>query len=132
MTAGGTVDLVAIVSDFEFGTQIVIADADRVAFGFADPALTDESFGATYSLVDPASETSARPVADAELTGTGERFTDVDWFDTNRLSVIGERLAVDGTLTITIDGAITQLPMDDASCEAGDVLVQQMEKIARR
>jgi hypothetical protein len=132
MTLGGMVNLVAIVSDFEFGTQIVIADADRVAFGFADPALTDESFGATYSLVDPAVGDVGTAVADADLTGTGERFTDVDWFDTNRLSVIGERLAVDGTLTITIDGAITQLPMDDASCEAGDVLVQQMEKIARR
>jgi hypothetical protein len=131
MTAGGTVNLVAIVSDFDFATQIVIADADRVAFGFADPALTEESFGATYALVDPAVGDVGTAVAEADLTGTGERVTDVDWFDTNRLSVIGQRLAVDGTLTITVDGATTQLAMDDASCEAGDVLVQQMEKIAR-
>ena len=132
MTSGGTVNLVAIVSDFDFATQIVIADADRVAFGFADPALTDESFGATYALVDPAVGDVGTAVAEADLTGTGERVTDVDWFDTERLSVIGERLAVDGTLTITIEGATTQLAMDDASCEAGDFLVQQMEKISRQ
>ena len=132
MIDGETVNLLAIVSDFDFATQIVIADAERVAFGFADPALTDESFAATYALVDPAVGDVGTAVAEAALTGTGERVTDVDWFDTTRLSVIGERLAVDGTLTITIEGTTTQLAMDDASCEAGDVLVQQMEKIARR
>jgi hypothetical protein len=133
VTDQGTVDLVAIVDDVDFSTQIVVGEAGRFLFGFADPALTEESFGATYDLVDPVlGEIVGTAVADADFTATGERVTDVDWFDANRLSVIGERLAVDGTLTITVEGATTQLAMDDASCEAGDVLVQQMEKIARQ
>ena len=133
VTDQGTVDLVAIVDDVDFSTQIVIAEAGRFLFGFADPALTEESFGATYELVDPAlGEIVGTAVADADLAATGERVTDVDWFETNRLSVIGDLLAVDGTLTIAVDGTTRQLAMDDASCEAGDVLVQQMEKIGRR
>ena len=131
-TADGVVSLVAMVDDFEFGTQLFISSGDRAMFGFADPALTDQSFTATYDLHDPRVGQVGTAVADADLSGSGERITDVDWFDGDRLSVIGERLAVDGTLTVTVDGTTTQLPMDDASCQAGDVLVQQMERIPRQ
>ena len=77
-------------------------------------------------------EPVGRAAADADLAPTGHRITDVDWFGPYRFSVIGERLAVDGTLTITMDGTTTELAMDDESCEAGDVRVQVMEKIPRR
>jgi hypothetical protein len=133
MTDRGTVDLLAIVDEVDVLTQVVIVEGDRVAFSFAEPALTEESFDATYELIDPnVGETVGTAVAAAELAGTGDRITDVDWFDPYRFSVIGERLAVDGTLWITLDGATTQLAMDDESCEAGDVRVQVMEKIPRR
>ena len=130
ITDRGTVDLLAIVDDIDVLTQVVIVEGDRVAFAFAEPMLTNESFDATYELIDPMlGEAIGTAVADADLMPTGERITDVDWFDPYRFSVIGERLAADGTLTITLDGTTTQLAMDDASCEAGDVLVQVMEKM---
>jgi cytoskeletal protein CcmA (bactofilin family) len=132
ITDRGSVDLLAIVDDIDVLTQVVIFEGDRVALAFADPSLTEESFAATYELFDPiAGGSVGTAVADADLAPTGDRITDVDWFDPYRFSVIGERLAVDGTLTINLDGTSTQLPMDDQSCEAGDVRVQVMEKIAR-
>ena len=132
VTDRGIVDLLAIVDDIDVLTELVIVEGDRIAIGFAEPMLTDESFGATYELFDPkAGATVGTAVADADLTASGQRVTDVDWFDPYRFSVIGERLFVDGTLTITIDGAAVELTMDDASCEAGDVRVQVMEKMPR-
>ena len=133
LTERGTVDLLAIVDDVDVLTQVVIVQGDRVAFAFAEPALTEESFDATYELIDPMlGEMVGTAVADADLAPTGDRITDVDWVDPYRFSVIGERLAVDGTLSITLDGTTSQLAMDDVSCEAGDVRVQVMEKIAGR
>ncbi|HYI67599.1 MAG TPA: hypothetical protein VEW95_11805, partial [Candidatus Limnocylindrales bacterium] len=60
-----------------------------------------------------------------------ERITDHDWLDPYRFNVVGEKLAAAGTLVVTVDGASIELPMDDTSCEAGDVRVQVMEKIPR-
>lgn len=133
MTDRGTVDLLAIVDTIDVLTQVVIVEGGRVALSFAQPNLTEESFAATYELVDPMlGEPVGTAVADADLAATGDRITDVDWFDPYRFSVIGERLGVDGTLSITMDGTTTRLAMDDESCEAGDVRVQVMEKISRR
>jgi hypothetical protein len=132
VTDRGMVDLLAIVDDIDVLTELVIVEGDRVAVGFAEPMLTEESFGATYELFDPKlGGTAGSAVADADLTPSGERITDVDWFDPYRFSVIGERLFVDGTLTITLDGATVELAMDDTNCEAGDVRVQVMEKMPR-
>jgi hypothetical protein len=126
----GTVDLLAIVDDVDVLTELVVVEGGRVAVGFAEPMLTEEAFGATYELFDPVlGEAVGTAVADADLTASGERTTDVDWFDPYRFSVIGERLFVDGSLTITLDGAPVELAMDDATCEAGDVRVQVMEKM---
>ena len=133
ITDRGSVDLLAIVDDVEVLTQVVIVEGERVALAFADPSLTEDSFAATYELFDPMlGGAVGTAVADADLAPTGDRITDVDWFDPYRFSVIGERLAVDGTLSITLEGTSTELPMDDESCEAGDVRVQVMEKIPRR
>jgi hypothetical protein len=131
VTDRGMVDLLAIVDDIDVLTELVVVEGDRVAVGFAEPMLTDESFGATYELFDPrVGGTVGTAVADADLTASGERITDVDWFDPYRFSVIGERLFVDGTLTITLDGAAVELALDDATCEAGDVRVQVMEQMS--
>ena len=132
VTDRGTVDLLAIVDDVDVLTQLVIVEGDRFVLAFAEPELTEESFDATYELVDPkAGESFGTVVADADLAPSGDRLTDVDWVDPHRFSVIGERLAVDGTLSITLDGMTSQLAMNDESCDAGDVRVQVMEKIAR-
>jgi hypothetical protein len=133
LTETGSVDLLAIVDEIDNLTQIVILEGDRIAFGFVEPMLTEDSFDATYDLFDPMTgDAAGMAVADADLAPSGDRITDVDWVDPHRFSVIGERLAVDGTLTISRDGTTTQLAMDDASCEAGDVLVQVMEKLRAR
>ena len=132
LTDRGTVDLLAIVDDIDVLTQVVIVEGDRVAFSFAEPALTEESFDATYELVDPMLERWWGRRGRRDLSPTGDRITDVDSVDPYRFSVIGERLAVDGTLSITLDGTTSELAMDDVSCEAGPVRVQVMEKIARR
>jgi hypothetical protein len=94
--------------------------------------LTADEFGATYELFDPmAGESAGTAVVAAALSPSGERITDHDWMDPYRFNVVGESLTADGTLTLTVDGQTLALPMDEASCDAGDVKVQVMEKVAR-
>jgi hypothetical protein len=132
VTERGSVGLLAIVDDVDVLTQVVVQQGDRVSIGFATPNLTEDAFDATYELFDAMTGvTNGSATADADLAGSGERITDVDWVDPYRFSVIGERLSVDGTLTATVDGATTELVMDDEACEAGDVRVQVMEKLPR-
>lgn len=132
ITDRGSVGLLAIVDDVEVLTQVVLQEGDRVLLGFAEPMLTEDAFEATYELLDLGTWTTVgTAVADADLAGSGERITDVDWVDPYRFSVIGERLTVDGALTLAVEGAIVELAMDDAACEAGDVRVQVMEKMTR-
>ena len=132
ITDRGSVGLLAIVDDVGVLTQVVVQEGDRFLLGFAEPMLTEDAFDATYELLDLGTWTSVgTAVADADLAGSGERITDVDWVDPYRFSVIGERLTVHGALTLDVDGATVELAMDDASCEAGDVRVQVMEKMPR-
>ena len=132
ITDRGSVGLLAIVDDVEVLTQVVVQEGDRVILGIAEPMLTEEAFSAAYELIDFGTWTTiGSGVADADLAASGERITDVDWFDPYRFSVIGERLTVDGTLSLAFDGTTVELAMDDASCEAGDVRVQVMEKMPR-
>lgn len=129
----GAVGLLAIVDDVERLTQVVVQQGDRFVLGIAEPMLSEDAFRAPYELFDfGTGETVGSAVADADLAGSGERITDVDWFDPYRFSVIGERLTVVGTLTLDLEGSTLPLTMDDASCEAGDVRVQVMEKMPRR
>jgi hypothetical protein len=133
MTDAGAVEVLAIADEFTFLTQVVIVAGDSVALGFSSPTLTESAFSATYELFDPASGvTVGSASAHAELTATRERLTEVDWVDPYRFSVIGQRLSVDGTLTVEVHGTPTQLAMDDTACEAGDVRVQVMEKMPNR
>lgn len=132
-TDRGSVGLLAIVDDVDNLTQVVVQQGDRVVLGFAEPTLTEDTFAATYELLDVSTWTTVgSATADADLTGSGDRITDVDWVDPYRFSVIGQRLTVDGTLTIALDGSSLELPMDDEACDAGDVRVQVMQKMPRR
>lgn len=131
-TAQGAVGLLSIVDDYDFLTQVTVVDGDRFAIGFDSPAFSEDAFAASVSFEDPlAGVVIGSAQADAGLMPSGDRITDTYWEAPYRFSVIGERLAVDGTMTITFDGVTSELAMDDASCEAGDVMVQVMERMPR-
>lgn len=126
----GVIDILAIADRFTHFTAITIIGADRMLVGPAVPVLNEGAFEATYELFDPADGTAVgSAVVEARLSPTGERITDHDWLDPYRFNVVGEKLAAAGTLVVTVGGESIELPMDDTSCEAGDVRVQVMEKI---
>ena len=129
----GVVDLLAIADDFMSFSAISIVGTEYALTAPAVPdVLTASEFGASYELFDPmAGESAGTAVVAADLSTSGERITDHEWMDPYRFNVVGEALTVDGTLTLTVDGQTLVLPLDEASCDAGDVKVQVMEKVAR-
>ena len=128
----GALDLLSVVDDYHYLTQVTVVDGDRFAFAFDSPTLTEDAFSTSVSFEDPfAGVVLGTAVADASLRPSGERITDTWWEGRHRFSVIGDRLTVEGTMVVTFDGTTTELAMDDASCEAGSVLVQVMEKMPR-
>jgi hypothetical protein len=132
MTDAGTIDLMAVHDDSAQMSLVTIVEGDRAISAFATPELTESAFRATHDLSDPATgEPAGSVTADATLSPSGERITDHEWLDPLRFSTVGAALAVAGTLTLEVEGATTVLGMDEASCDAGDVVVRMMEKIAR-
>lgn len=129
----GVIDLLAIADDFMSFSAISIVGTERALTAPAVPdVLTADAFGATFELVDPMTgESAGTAVAAAGLSPSGERITDLDWMDPYRFNVVGEALTVGGELTVSVDGQTLVLPMDEKSCDAGDVKVQVMEKIPR-
>ena len=132
ITAQGAVSLLSIVDDYNFLTQVTVVDGDRFAIGFDSPVFSEDAFTTSVSFEDPlAGVVIGSAEAEAALAPSGDRITDTYWEDPYRFSVIGERLAVDGTMRITLDGVTAELEMDDALCEAGNVKVQVMERMPR-
>jgi hypothetical protein len=130
MTDAGTIDLMAVHDDFSQMSVVTVVEDDRAIVGLATPELTTSAFSATHDLTDPATgEPAGSVTADATLSPSGDRITDHEWLDPHRFSTVGAALAAAGTLTLEVDGASTVLAMDDASCDAGDVVVRMMEKI---
>jgi hypothetical protein len=131
VTKAGATSLLAINDEFGAFSELVIGRGDGVLVGLTVPTSSATMYQASYELFDPAGdgETVGLATADATLAPSGERITDQEWVGPYRLSTVGERLAADGTLTLSIGGSTEVLPMDDASCRAGDVQVQVMEKI---
>jgi hypothetical protein len=126
----GVVDLLAIADDFTHFSMITIIGSDRALVGPAVPILTETTYEATYELFDPSTgATVGSADVAAALSPSGERITDHDWLDPYRFNVVGEALTADGTLSLSVDGKSLELPMDDTSCDGGDVRVQVMEKI---
>jgi len=129
----GDIELLAL--NDTFGTtfsQLVIAQAERVLVGLTGPDFSESAYGATYDLFDPVSGEAnlGSATADASLAPSGDRINDHEWVGGIRFSVVGQHLTVDGTLSVTLDGATTVLSMDDATCEATDLRVKVIEKIA--
>ena len=131
-TEEGSVELRALTDDF--GTdfsELIIFEGDRVLVGLTSPDFEASSYAATYDVFDPMTkgEIVGSASAVAQLTPSGERINDQEWVENTRYSLIGDVLAADGTLSITVDGATTTLSMDDAACDVTDVHVRVIEKI---
>ena len=130
----GSIELLAV--NDTFGTtfsQVIMVQGDRIFVGLGVPSFSDTTYQAGYEVFDP---TVSRDIigsasADASLSPSGERINDHEWVDGIRFSLTGDRLAVDGTLSISVEGSTTVVAMDDASCQATDLRVKVIEKIGR-
>jgi hypothetical protein len=121
------VSLSAFGGDDGFGfIDVFIGDAEAlVATGGAEGQFDTTSVQASGDLMDAAGDVvgSFSVVATVEPTGEIERF--VDRFPGGRVKVVQERLAVDGLLEVTLDGATTTYAIDAESCVAFDASIQE-------
>ena len=132
VTDDGFVEMRALSDDL--GTdfsELIMVDGDRVLVGLTSPDFGETAYGASYEVFDPMTrgEIVGSATAAAELTPSGGRINDQEWVGNMRFSLVGDVLAVDGSLSITVEGATTVLSMDDAACEATDLRVKVIEKI---
>jgi hypothetical protein len=123
----GFVQLFAVSDRFGTFSDLFIVDRRNDYFGFAEPVLSATSFVAEYEVFegesgDPAGTASAS----ATLTRTDERISIRDRSGNFKFNATGWVLAVDGSLTIDAGRLSTTLPMDDSTCSASDVRVQQI------
>lgn len=124
-TDDGPLSLLAFSDETQVLSQLVVIRGDRVLLGTVEHSFTATSYEATFGLSDLSSgEMVGDATASAALAPSGERITDNVRIGVHRLRTTGERLAVDGALSLKVDGSAVSIPMDDGSCRAGDVRVQ--------
>ena len=123
----GFVDLFAVSDRFGTFSDLFIVDGRNEYFGFAEPVLSTTSFVADYEVFENESGDSAGTAsASATLTRTDERVSIRDRFGNFKFNATGWVLAVEGSLTIDVGRLSTTLPMDNSSCSASDVHVQEI------
>ena len=133
-TEGGFVELAAVSSDFGVNRSLLfVKDGDRELFGLNNGLDYGETaFADGYVLLDLATrQVSGDATAQAALAPSGDRVDDREWVENMRFSLVGDVMTVDGSLTVTVDGATTVLAMDDTACDATDLRVRVIEKIAQ-
>jgi hypothetical protein len=131
-TERGSVSLLATADEGDSVTAAVVVQGDRTFSGISVPTLSVTGFEAVHEVSDAnTGEVAGSVTASAVLSRSGERITENQWDGQYRLRTTGERLSVDGTITIDVMGASTRLVMDDSVCEAGEVKLQLMEKNAQ-
>lgn len=132
-TDAGRIELRAL--DDTFGTtfsELIIVDGDSVLVGLTVPELSASAYRAEYELFDPATgEVLGSATARASFTPSGERINDQEWVDDVRFSLVGRRLAPNGTLTVNLDEVEQSLSIDAASCEMTDLRVKVIERISQ-
>ena len=131
-TDGGSVELRALTDDF--GTdfsELIILDGARVLVGLTSPEYSETAYGATYELFEPATrgEIVGSATAEAALAPSGERINDQEWVENMRFSLVGDVMTVDGSLSISVDGATTVLALDQAACNATELRVKVIERL---
>jgi hypothetical protein len=115
--------LVVLFADgFDFGafSDLVIFNEDSVAQGSAeDTVFTTSEFSASYEISTEDGSPLGTASASATITPTNDRIRLSDSFEDGTTKVLGQVLAVDGTLDLDVDGGLT-LDMDATSCQALD------------
>lgn len=128
-TALGEISLLAITEDPQTRSEVLIITDTTVLVGMGDPVISASTYQAAHELIDLGPGASVgTATASASLSPAGERITENDWTDPHRIVQVGERLNVDGSLILDVDGAVTELPMDDFACRAGDIRYLVQEK----
>jgi hypothetical protein len=117
-TDDGFVGLFATAERWGTFSDIFLAVDDTFVWGF-DPnaTLTETAFSTSMDLEDDFETVVGSATASATISATGERLRFRDRFGRSMFKFFGERLSVDGTLHIALNGGI-QLSMDDESCSA--------------
>jgi hypothetical protein len=133
-TDRGSVELRALSDDFgsDF-SELIVLEGDRVLVGLTSPDYGETAYNAAYELFEPATkgEIVGSATAAAALAPSGARINDQEWLDGIRFSLVGDVLTVSGSVSISVDGAATVLSMDDADCDATDLRVRVIEKVAQ-
>jgi hypothetical protein len=115
--------LVLLFADtFEFGTfsDVAIIGEDSFASGGSEDAVfTTSEFSATYEIFTEEGSPLGTASASATITPTNDHIRLTDSFDDGTFKVLGQVLAVEGTLELDLDGGLT-LDMDATSCQALD------------
>lgn len=131
-TETGSARLLAITDPYGSWSELIVVSAEGALVGLTAPVLNETTYQAYADLFDPGTKQTVGTVtAEASLAPSGERITRHERVDSYRFSVIGESLHVDGTVTLDARGSVTTLPLDNASCDAGDVRVQVQQKMRR-
>jgi hypothetical protein len=133
-TQGGSVELAAVTDDFAVSrSQLLIVDGDRLLLGLGNGMeYSETAYVDTYTVLDVATrQVVGSATAQAALEPSGERVDDREWVDGIRFSLVGDVMTVSGSLSISVDGTTTALSMDDAACDATDLRVRMIEKIAK-
>ena len=123
---GGFVELFAVSDRFGTFSDLFIVDRRNGFSGFAEPILSPTSFVADYEVFDNDGDPAGTASASATLTQTDERISIRDRSGNFKFNASGFVLAVDGSLTIDAGRVEETLPMDDSSCSASDVRVQEI------
>lgn len=117
----GFVSLFAVSDAFgTFSDLFIETDAGFVSGGSDDVTLTRTQYAAMFELFSEEGEPSGSATASATLTPTGERFRIVERFSEGSFKLRGERLSVDGGVTISLGAELIELQLDDESCMAVD------------
>jgi hypothetical protein len=128
----GSVSLLAIAQGTAPLAVVEVVQGDRSFGGISGATLSRTGLDAVIEVADSnTGEPAGSVTASATFSRAARPITDNESDGQYRLRTTGERLSVDGTLTVDVMGASTRLVMNDSVCEAGDVQLQLMEKNAQ-
>ncbi len=133
-TGGGSVELAAVSDDFAATrSELLIVEGDRFLLGLGNGMdYSETAYLDSYTLLDMATrQVVGSATVEAALEPSGERVDDREWVDGTRFSLVGDVMTVSGSLSISVDGSTTELSMDDTACDATDLRVRVIEKIAK-
>jgi hypothetical protein len=125
-TETGFIGLFASADEFGGFSDLFIVDGQAEYFGFpsGDVTLSPEAFEASYAIV--AADDGGDPVGSATASATltqGGRINERFVSGSSKTHITGQEYLVDGSLSVTLNGATTVLAMDETSCMAADVTI---------